>query len=340
MAQRPNPFRAAMASLITINPHPVQAVKASLKRLVKPPLDLHATLTIKTGDEVSSLALGQWDGQDIIMSGCDHTAQVWDAAGNVVGLPIPNDPGYEVFSVALRRLGDQDFIMSHGFNGLQRWNPSGDPVGPVITDANFPLATGRLEGQDVIIAFSRTGDGDVAIWDAEGRLIRPLFSEPPVITALAIGRLNDQDVIVFGDPDGNIHMADASGRRIGRPLTIHTGEISSLVITKLAGQDTIVSGSWDCTVRLWDADGQPIHPLTGYWDRVKSVAVGTLNGREIIAAAGEDGVGIWDTEGEHLGTITRTEAAAVAIGQFAGRDVIVTGHETEVRIWGADSPGA
>jgi len=325
MAQRPNPF---------------QAVMSSLKRLVTTPLDLHPTLTIKTGDEVTSVAIGQWDGQDIIMTGFDHTVQVWDKTGNIVGLPIPDQPGYELYDVALGHLDNQDLIMSAGETGLQLWNPAGDPVGPPMADADLPAVTGRFDGQEAIIAFSLAEDCDIAMWDAGGGFVRPLLSEPAVITALAIGRLGDQDVIVFGGLDGNIQMADTSGRRIGRPLTDHTDTISSLVITQLAGQDVIISGGHDDKVRIWDADGKPIHELTAECGLVLAIAVGTLNGRQIIAAGGYDGVLIWDADGELLGTLTTAESRAIAIGRFAGRDVIVTGHETEVRIWTADPPAA
>jgi WD40 repeat protein len=77
---------------------------------------------------------------------------------------------------------------------------------------------------------------------------------------------------------------------------------------------------------------------------VNAVAVGRLDGRDVIVSGSNDGtVRIWDGAGAPVGdplTGHTSWVNAVAVGRLDGRDVIVSGsYDETVRIWdGAGAP--
>jgi WD40 repeat protein len=89
--------------------------------------------------------------------------------------------------------------------------------------------------------------------------------------------------------------------------------------------------------------GQAHQELTGHTGEVSAVAVGQLDGRDVIVSGSGDGtVRIWDGTGAPVGdplTGHTEPVSAVAVGRLGGRDVIVSGsHDQTVRIW--DGTGA
>jgi WD40 repeat protein len=96
---------------------------------------------------------------------------------------------------------------------------------------------------------------------------------------------------------------------------------------------------------LWAHTLGDVHQeLTGHTDPVTAVAIGRLDGRDVIVSgSGDDTVRIWDAAGAPVGAPLRGHTGpvtAVAIGRLDGRDVIVSGSaDRTVRIWdGAGRP--
>ena len=170
-----------------------------------------------------------------------------------------------------------------------------------------------------------------------------LFGHDYEVTALAIGRLGNRDVIVSGGGrDATVRIWDEHGHPIGTPLTGHEGDVTSVAIGRLGNQDVIVSGSEDATVRIWDEHGHPIGtPLTGHEGDVTSVAIGRLGNQDVIVSGSEDAtVRIWDEHGHPIGTpLTGHEAGIreVAVGRLGDRDVIVSIGERDDIICAEDS---
>ena len=70
-----------------------------------------------------------------------------------------------------------------------------------------------------------------------------------MVTAVAIGRAGDRDIIVSGSGDGTVRVWDAvTGAPVGGPLAGHDGPVTSVAIGRAGDCDVIVSGSDDWTV--------------------------------------------------------------------------------------------
>ena len=69
------------------------------------------------------------------------------------------------------------------------------------------------------------------------------------MSAVAIGRAGDRDVIVSGSADGTVRVWDAvTGDLVGAPLAGHDGWVCAVAIGRAGDRDVIVSGSVDRTV--------------------------------------------------------------------------------------------
>ena len=108
---------------------------------------------------VESLAIGQLNGQDVLVSGSwDAAVRIWGADGK----PLLNltDHAADVWAVAIGRLNDEDVVVSGGRDGVILWNGEGVPIGTLTTNEVNAIAVGRFNRQDVIA----TGGKDIRIW--------------------------------------------------------------------------------------------------------------------------------------------------------------------------------
>ena len=178
-----------------------------------------------------------------------------------------------------------------------------DRLDPLLTDPRFQLAASR-PSMLAALASARTADGRAcadAYRRAEGRLGACPIQDRPAYLQLAArcGRAND--------------LAD-NITTSGLPLT------------------------WTTDWASWRL--QPAHRIfTGHSGTVRSVAVGELDGRPIVASgSSDDTVRVWDLAtgtpvGDpltgHGGTVN-----AVAVRELGGRPIVVSGGDDDtVRVW-------
>ena len=319
--------------------------------------------------EVTAVAVGRAGDREVIVSGsADGVVRVWDAAtGAAVGEPRAGHTG-EVTAVAVGRAGDREVIVSGSADRTVRvWDaatgaPVGEPLAGHTGEVNA-VAVGRAGDREVIVSGVRGFDDEVIIsgvrgfddtvrvWDAAtGEPVgEPLAGHPGSVTAVAVGRAGDRDVIVSGSEDGAVRVWDAvTGAPVGKPLTGHTSWVTAVAVGQAGDREVIVSGSWDGTVRVWDAatgaqvSKPPVgRPVTGYTTAVNAVTVGRAGDREVIVSGSEDGaVRVWDaaTGAQVSKPLTGHTSAVttVVVGRAGDREVIVSGSEDgAVRVWDA-----
>jgi WD40 repeat protein len=294
--------------------------------------------------EVLALALGRiGDGEVIVSAGNDSTLRRWDA---VTGELLSTMSDVRFDSVLLGRVDGREVIIAGG-RETSVFDAATD--GLLLTLPGCGVALGRVGEHDVIAtsgakaqlwdAVSGQPFGE-PMWDTPYELMRFLMMKVDYAQAVAMGRVDDIDMVVTGHRDGALRRWDAmTGGRIGRPMTGHEEEVNSIVLARIGGRDLIVSGSTDHTVRLWDAaTGQPVgQPLAGHTDRVTSVTVGWVSDRAMIVSGSWDATArMWDLGMSGGSPLVGhdMEVTSVAIGRLDDQAVIISGSlDRTLRIW-------
>ncbi len=288
---------------------------------------------IMTDTAVWAVAVGRAGERDIIVSGGeDQAVRIWDAVtGEPVGSPLTGHTD-TVWAVAAGRAGDRDIIVSgSGDETVRIWDAAtGEPVGSPLTghtDTVWAVAAGRAGDRDIII--SASGDETVRVWDAAtGEPVgSPLTGREPVVS-VAVGRVNDFDIIVFGSIVGarepvldswhsvreSLHadIGRAGDRQLIFPRMVDgtmwvwegstdqdaagwtvgqfLGGVWAVAVARVGDRDVIISGSGDKTVQVWDAaTREPVGtPLTGHTNTVWAVTVGRVGDRDVIVSGSRD----------------------------------------------------
>jgi WD40 repeat protein len=201
------------------------------------------------------------------------------------------------------------------------------------------------------------------------------------VRAIALGTIDGRAVVISGSDDHSVRIWDPrTGIQIGKPLSGHSLGVSAVALGAVDDGVIVASGSWDQTIQLWDARtgepiGKPLHghnpvrglsleypkerqrqhdlvrgiggPYTGIEESrtsgILNVAFGTVNGRTIVASAGEDGtIRLWDArKGESFGEVLEGHTDAVSAVVFSEIDnhaIVVSGSwDGTIRRWNACS---
>jgi WD40 repeat protein len=290
--------------------------------------------------------MGQLRGRRVIVSGGAQDAKVM-VTDAVTGEPV-GDPligGVErIMAVAL----EHDLIASAGADQLVRlWNVKrGQTTRAVHRDLVNALAAGRLGDQDVVV--SAGDDGTVRTWSAhDGLEYAPPIRGAGRFTAVAIGRTRGRPVVLCGCADAFVYVVDPLAAELMlEPLGGHEGGINGVAFCPLEiGGMIVTAGCDDGTLQRWDADtGRPVgEPLYGHRSEIRSVHIGLVEGRPMIASCAENGLTLrWDAaSGAQLDPPLRGHArgvTAVCFGNVDDRVILLTGGEDgAIRVWDAAS---
>ena len=107
------------------------------------------------------------------------------------------------------------------------------------------------------------------------------------MTALAIGRLGDRDVVVSSGAGGAMLVWDVAGRVI---LRVKTGDRQSAAvgIGSLDGQDLIVQAAYGGLLLLFDHEGRLAGRVESRIDQPTAVALGRFGDDQVTVVAGQD----------------------------------------------------
>jgi len=271
------------------------------------------------------VAVGRAGNHDLIVIGYSNgSIYVWyPLAGKVTELARSGARGLPMGALAIGRAADRDIIICGCWDGTVRiW----DAVTCKPIDRPRASGTGRVEavaigyvdGHDVIV--SGNEDGTIRVRDAAtGRLkIRPQDSSTRPVHAMAIGRINSRYMVASGSNDGIVSLSEAmTGKPACRPLIGHESKVRSVATDSVDGRDLVVSGGDDGKVCLWDVtSGEPTcRSLIGHDDsEVHSVAIGRINGQDIIATAYYDGtILVYTHRRSQAPEIASTQTSALSI---------------------------
>jgi len=297
-------------------------------------------LTGHTGG-VTSVAVGLAN-RDVVISGSrDGTVRIWHFAGSPVGHPRTGHTG-PVRALAVGQLDGREVIVSGSHDGTVRvWDTAGNPTGQSFIRTSrwvSSVGIGQLHGRGVIVS---EVIGGLQVWDASGDSVSDQIRFSSGVKAMAVGRLDDRDLIITAGNFEPLQIWDTAGKRIGRPLTRHPGDVCCVAVGRLNDRDVFVSGSESGAVQVWDSAGDPVgDPLTGprlLWGGV--VTIGHLDDRDVIIVGSRDdgALWIWDAAGRPVGDplIHPGGVSGVACGRLYDREVIVSSGRSDgtLRVW-------
>jgi WD40 repeat protein len=305
---------------------------------------------------VETVAIGQLGDRDVIVSAGGHgngALRAWDANGQLIVGPL-TVPFWAVNAVALGVVGGRNAIVTAGGDGTIRvWDADGRQVCELPDSRERPIAAvavGRLGDRDVIVSSGE--DSSVRIWDIDTYSVgEPLMGHDNSVGAMAVGRVGGREVIVTGDYEGVLRLWETDGHALGEPIDSQSTMVTAVALSRFGDRVVLVSGGSNGSVEdsentlcIWDVEGRPVRePVADHGGWVYSIAIGWLDGREVLVSAGGDSdtaLCLWGVDGQPLGEPLGGHdgwAYAVAIGQCDGRDVIVSGgQDGTVRIWSAD----
>ena len=264
-----------------------------------------------------------------------------DALASDPGFLLMADPGAVLAQRASLRTPDGKRALAAFDLSLHGW----DATTPTARLDRLAANAARVRA-DALTAACAIAGGEWpvrwAAWTGQGH--RRLVGHGDFVSAVAIGRAGDRDIIVSGSGDKTVRVWDAvTGAPAGAPLAGHGDWVRAVAIGRASDRDIIVSGSDDKTVRVWDAVTRAPTgaPLADHDDWVNAVAIGRAGDRDIIVSGSYDrAVRVSDAvTGDAIGAPLAGHGGpvrAVAIGRAGDRDIIVSGsYDRAVRVWDA-----
>lgn len=312
-------------------------------------------------DAVETVAVGSLDGRPIALTGCaDGTACVWDlTTQRQLGTPLVGHN--RVKAAALGEVGEYSVALTGDDDGtvrvfdLSTCQEFGEPL---RGHTNIVGSIALSQSEDCPIAVTASEDGTARVWDLTTRaqLGMPFTLHRSTVGAVAVGTLGDKQVAITGGADKRAHVWDLQTRQpIGPPLIGHADTITSVAVTEFDGRTIVVTGCADGTVGLWDLVtrqqiGEPLAAhlsIIPYYRRVRSVAVGNLEGEPVLLTCGGLDVRLWNLRtrqriGQPLAGHNEALSAA-SLGVVNGRPTAVSaGNDRTARIWDltAENPAA
>ncbi|KAI0072362.1 WD40 repeat-like protein [Panus rudis PR-1116 ss-1] len=133
--------------------------------------------------------------------------------------------------------------------------------------------------------------------------------------------------LMSGSGDGAVRMWDMRTGQPHRTLLGHTGPVTSLQFDELH----VVSGSLDKSIRIWDIRTGGIFETLKYDYAVTALQ---FDSRKIVAAAGENGLKVYNrTSMQHSTLTTNGHTRPVERLRYMDRYLVSGGRDSVVKVW-------
>jgi WD40 repeat protein len=267
--------------------------------------------------------------------GAEHAAAA-ERLGELLG-----DPGYLLFA-DLSRLASQiataDWPLLHGIAAVVRMAaPQAQPLDPVRRAAMLALAarhTGQSELAEELLAAADPPWRPRWAHSLGHPQQRLSGGHATWVNAVAVGRLDDQDVVASGDGDGVICIWDAAGRPLQRLRTDGEDAVRCLAIGHHHGQDVVIAVAQghrkghERIVQLWSADGERCGQCSlGSAFDGDELYIDRLGGQTVVlgvATGYGDELWAWDLDGRRVlrAELDDLNPGAFRIAQLDGRELL------------------
>lgn len=307
------------------------------------------------------------DGQKILTTNTDETAQLWNRQGNLLTRLEGVGEGFEraIFSP------DGQQILTARDNIARLWDQQGNLLTELREDNNAAITRAEFSpnGRYILTNSSRdavrlwdhqgnllvtlgmgnrdarfsadgqyilgtSGSESVHMWDLQGNLLNTLRGDKNAIDSATFSPDGQKILTTSG-----LRIRDNTARlwdRSGNLLTVFRGHEDWVFSATFSpdGQQVLTSSA-DKTDRLWDRQGNPIAILRhGYQYRV-SPPIGTFSpdGQKILTR-GDQTIWLWDRQGNLL-AVLRGHESDINSAEFSpdGRQIITTSSDRTTRVW-------
>ncbi|MGI5479455.1 WD40 repeat domain-containing protein [Streptomyces lavendofoliae] len=316
------------AALVGYGPlGPVQVWDLSTRRHLRLPLTGHKA--------VRGAATAAVRGCHLAVTGAgDRSVRIWDLDGErEAGSPVRAHLG-KVSRVATAVVDGHPVVVSGGWDGTVRiWDlDGGGQLGEPLTGhtgAVALLTVETVDGRPTLI--TRDMHETVRVWDLTTR--EQLHGRTtPAYSSVGIA--------FFAAVEGRLVAVTWQGRvwdfTSGEWIGVQPQRAKALALKPFEGHDVILTSLETEAVQLWDmATGEPLgSPMTCHTSPVRAGAMGTLDGRLVVTAGGEDGtVSVWDAiRGRQTGVYTFPSAIESVALAPDGRLVVAFGSDIAVLI--------
>jgi eukaryotic-like serine/threonine-protein kinase len=271
------------------------------------------------------------DGKLLASADSGGIIQLWDVNAQTLLPPLVHGSS-EVPSLAFSH--DSQTLASTSWlaRSAKLWNLAAGTE-PTSLQHNDPVTSVAFSYDETTVA-TCDWEGTLVLWDAE--TYKKLNSTPghagPAMCVL-FARSGDQ--LISAGVDGTVKIwSIAKGQfELLRSLSGHTGSVKDLAIS--GHDDLLASGGIDNTVRLWNLQtGEQIDVFRGTAP-IAALAFDPSSGVHTLAAAGHDGIKLWNTSQRPPRDMLTEPTGEVCYGVFlADRDAFVTcGWDGIVRFW-------
>ncbi|MBD1828107.1 CHAT domain-containing protein [Microcoleus vaginatus GB1-A2] len=313
--------------------------------------NLKAEFQIRSGGSGGFLkAVFSPDGRQILTTGYDGTARLWDIQGNLLkefqGHREPILSG--VFSPDGRQ-----FLTASQDKTARLWDTNGNLLTEFQGHENHvESAIFSPDGRQILTA---SIDGTARIWDTKGNLLTVFGqhgdSDWSSVESVA-GFSPDGRQILTSSRDGSAQIWDTKGKLLAQ-LRGHNNSVGAVFSPD--GRQ-ILTRSWDKIARLWDVsaaiaaqseqiaaretfqegvskNNAQLAIFGGHNSSVTSAAF-SPDGRQILTASLDKKARLWDTKGNLLTEFQGHEdGVSTAIFSPDGRQILTTAYDGTTRLW-------